>query len=70
MILVSAISYIVDSSHFHHRVHYKLSMACSPVGLISFMDRALSLVMAKVKVQFPVKPELFSGSFSTLELFI
>ena len=40
-------------------------MACSPVGLISVMDRALSPVMAKVKVQFLVKPEFFSGSFST-----
>ena len=30
------------SCHFHHRVYYKLTMDCSPVGLISFiMDRAL-----------------------------
>ena len=42
-----------------------LTMAGSPVGLISLMDRALSLVMTKVKVQFPVEPEFFSGSFLT-----
>ena len=29
------------SCHFDHWVYYELTMACSPVGLISSMDRAL-----------------------------
>ena len=34
-------------------------MACSPVGLISSMDKALRPVIAKVMVPFPFKPEFF-----------
>ena len=45
-------------------------MACSPVGLISLMDRALRLVIAMVKVRFPVKPGFFHILFQLLRLFI
>ena len=45
-------------------------MACSPVGLISLMDRALCLVIAKVRVQFPAKPEFSQFLFKPLRLFI
>ena len=38
-----------NSCHIHHRAYYELTMACSPVGLISSMDRALRLVIAKVR---------------------
>ena len=31
----------LHSCHFHCRLYYKLSMACSAAGLISHMDRAL-----------------------------
>ena len=33
--------------------------------LISLMDRALCPVIAKIRVQFLVKPEFFQFSFST-----
>ena len=42
-----------NSCHIHHRAYYELTMACSPVGLISSMNRALHLVIAKVRVPFP-----------------
>lgn len=38
-------------------------MACSPIGLISLMDRTLRPVIAKVRILFPVNPDFFSGSF-------
>lgn len=47
------------SSHFIHQVCHKLSMAWSPVGLISPMDRALHPVIAKVRLRFPVRPKFF-----------
>ena len=61
------ISYF-NSYDFHHRVYYELTMACSPVGLISSMDRALRLVNAKVRVPFPIKPEFFQVLFQPLWL--
>ena len=53
------------SCHFDHWVYYELSMACSPVGLISSIDRTLCPVVAKVRVIFPVKPEFFQVLFAT-----
>ena len=51
------------SCHFHHRV----LLLCSPVGLISLMERALCPVFARVRVRFPAKPEVFQGFFSTAQ---
>lgn len=34
-------------------------MACSPIGLISLMDRTLRPVIAKVRILFPVNPNFF-----------
>ena len=31
--------------HFHYQAYYELTIACSPVGLLSSMDRALRLVL-------------------------
>ena len=38
--------------------------------LISLMDRALRPVIAKIRVQFLVKPEFFQFFFQPLRLFI
>ena len=51
--------------HFHHRVYYELTMACSPVFLICLIDRASRPAIANVRLRFPVKPEFFWGFFST-----
>ena len=48
----------------------ELTMTCSPVGLISSMDRALRPAIAKVIVRFPIKPEFFQVLFQPLRLFI
>lgn len=41
-------------------------MACSPVSVISLiMDRALHLVIAKVRVRYPLKPGFFQVLFSS-----
>ena len=40
-------------------------MVCSPVGLISLMDRGFGPVIAKL---FPVKPEFISGFLSTAQV--
>ena len=45
-------------------------MACSPVGLISLMDRALRLGIVKVRGLFPAKAEFFQVLFQPLRLFI
>ena len=46
-------------------------MACSPVSVISLiMDRALHLVIAKVRVRYPLKPGFFQVLFQPLRLFI
>ena len=58
-----------DSCHFDHWVYYELTMACSPVGLISSMDRALCPVVAKVRVLFPVKHEFFQVLLQRLRFF-
>ena len=44
-----------NSCRFHHHVYYKLTMACSPVALISSMDRALRPVITKARVRFLVQ---------------
>ena len=51
-------------------VYYELTMAWSPVDLISLRDRALRPFIAKVRVRFPVKPEFFQVFFQLLRLFI
>ena len=51
-------------------VYYELTMAWSPVDLISLRDRALRPFIAKVRVRFPVKPEFFQVLFQPLRLFI
>ena len=45
-------------------------MTCSPVGLISSMDRALRPAIVKVMVRFPIKPEFFQVLFQPFRLFI
>ena len=55
-----------NSCRFHHRVYYKLTMACSPVALISSMDRALCPVITNARVRFLVQDWIFSCSFSRL----
>ena len=57
------------SCHFDHWVYYELTMACSPVGLISSMDRALRPVVAKGRVLFPVKHEFFQVLLQQLRFF-
>ena len=57
------------SCHFDHWVCYELTMACSPVGLISSMDRALCPVVAKVRVLFLVKNEFFLVLLQQLRFF-
>ena len=54
-----------NSYDFHHRVYYELTMACSPVSLISSMDRALRLVITKVRMRFRSSLNFFSFFFST-----
>lgn len=49
--------------HFHYQAYYELTIACSPVGLLSSMDRALHLVITNVK------PEFFQVLFRPLRLF-
>ena len=46
--------------HFHY---YDLKMACSPIGSISSLDRALRPVMAKAGIRFLLKPDFFSFFF-------
>ena len=46
----------------------QLYMTTITVNLISSMDRALHLVITKVRVQFLVKLKLFSGSFSITQV--
>ena len=58
------------SRPFHHRVYYQLTIACFPVGLISTMDRVRFLVDRKSQGSIPGQAWKFSGSFSTLRLFI
>ena len=53
----------------YHWVYYELMMACSQVGLISSMDRALHLGMIKFRARFHVKPEFFRFFFQQLSLF-
>ena len=55
-----------NSCHFHHRIYHELTMACSPVGLISSVDRSLRPIIAKVRVPlgFPLKPEFFRFIFN------
>ena len=43
---------------------------CSPVGLVSLMDRVLCPVIAKVRVRFLVKPDYFQVLFQPPRLFI
>ena len=68
-ISLSAVQNMVDfiyfsTCHFHYdRVYYELTMACSPVGLIRSVDRALRLVIAKVRVRFLIKPGFFRVFF-------
>ena len=50
-------------SRFHHQAYYELTMACSPVGLLSSVDRVLRLVTTMVK------PEFFQVLFRALRLF-
>ena len=52
------------SCPFHHRVYYQLTIACSPVGLISTMDRVRLLVDRKSQGSIPGQAWKFSGSFS------
>ena len=54
------------SCHFDHRLYYELTMAYSPVSLISLIDRALSSVIAKVRIRFPATPEFFRFFFNRL----
>ena len=62
------ISYF-NSYDFHHRVYYELTMACSPVGLISSMDGALRpAAITRVRVWFPIKPKFFQVLFQPLWL--
>ena len=57
----------LNTCHFHYdRVYYELTMACSPVGLISSVDRALLLVIPKVRVRFLIKPGFFRVFFNRL----
>ena len=56
-----------NSCHIHHRAYYKRTMACSPVGLISSMNRALRLVIAKVRVPFP-NAKFFSFFFKFFQV--
>ena len=56
------------SCHFHHQVYNELTIACSLVGLISAMNKALHPVINRVR--FPVKPEFFQVLFQPLGLFI
>ena len=57
-ISLSAVQHMPDfiylnTCHFHYdRVYYELTMTCSPVGLISPVDRALRLVIAKDRARF------------------
>ena len=54
----------LNTCHFHYdRVYYELTMACSPVGLISSVDRALRLVIPKVRVRFLMKAWILLGVF-------
>ena len=55
---------------FPGQVYNELTMACSPVGLISSMDRGLRLVIAKVRVQCPVKAEFCQVLFRLFRLSI
>ena len=71
-ISLSAVQNMVDFIYFstcrlhYDRVYYELTMACSPVGLISSVDRALRLVIAKVRVRFLIKPGVFRFFFNRL----
>ena len=47
-----------------------IAMACSPVGLISLMDRALRPVIAQVRLLFLVKSEFFPVPSQPLRLCI
>ena len=49
--------------HFHYQAYYELTIAYSPVGLLSSMDRALRLVITNIK------PEFFQVLFRPLRLF-
>ena len=57
------ISYF-NSYDFHHRVYYGLTMACSLVSLISSMDRALRLVITKVRMRFRSSLNFFRFFFN------
>ena len=59
------------SYHFNHWEYCELTIARSPViGLVDLMDRVLCLVIAKVRVRFLVKPEIFQVLFQPPRLFI
>ena len=53
------ISFCFLQSKLISRDNDELTMTSSPVGLVSLMDRALCLVIANVRIWFPVKPEFF-----------
>jgi len=55
-----------NSYHFHHWVYYELTKACSPVGLISSVDRGLHLVIAKSEFDAQSSLNFFSFFFDCL----
>ena len=74
-IMLTFISLLALQNMFHFIFQFirfppsnELTIACSPVSLISSMDRALRLVNAKVRVRFPIKPEFFQVLFQPLWL--
>ena len=58
------------SIHVISTIDCELTMACSPVGMISSMDIALRPVTAKVRVPFPVQPKFCQVLLQPLWLFI